>query len=192
MIKATAQTIVEAAQRTLQKEGFSGATSRAIGREGGFNQALIFYHYGSLEGLLVAALQQTSEQRLERYRAQLASVTTLSELVPAMAQLWEEDRAAGHVQLVVQMVAGSINRPELAGRVVELMDPWVELATETLTRMLPAEMPIDELAYGVSVWYLGLNLLTHLDPEHSRGNQMFDRANELAPLLDALLPHPTS
>ena len=51
MIKSTAQTtkqqIARAALEALRTEGFAGATSRAIGRIGGFNQALIFYHFGT-------------------------------------------------------------------------------------------------------------------------------------------------
>ncbi|TMK57251.1 MAG: helix-turn-helix transcriptional regulator, partial [Actinobacteria bacterium] len=81
MIKPTAQTIADAALETLREEGFAGATSRAIARRGGFNQALIFYHHGSLERLLVAALRQTSEQRLERYREAVAGASTLDELI---------------------------------------------------------------------------------------------------------------
>ena len=55
MIKPTAQTIVKAALETLREEGFAGASSRAIARRGGFNQALIFYHFGSLANLLLEA-----------------------------------------------------------------------------------------------------------------------------------------
>src|SRR5690242_17067826 len=110
MIKATAQTIVKATLETLREEGFAGATSRAIARRGGFNQALVFYHFGSLENLLVTALAQTSEQRLARYREAVASVETLDELVPVMVSLWEEDKRAGHVQVVAQVIAGTANR----------------------------------------------------------------------------------
>src|SRR5919202_644073 len=113
MIKPTAQTIVEAALETLKEEGFAGATSRAIARRGGFNQALIFYHHGSLERLLLAALARTSEERLARYREALGPVTRLDEAVATMGQLYEEDRDSGHMQVVAQMVAGSVNRPEL-------------------------------------------------------------------------------
>ena len=52
MIKPTAQTILTATLETLRDEGFAGATSRAIARRAGCNQALIFYHFGSLESLL--------------------------------------------------------------------------------------------------------------------------------------------
>jgi AcrR family transcriptional regulator len=186
MTKPTAQTIVDAALETLLEEGFAGATSRAIARRGGFNQALIFYHHGSLAWLLVAALRQTSEQRLERYREAVAGASTLDELIPVMADLWEEDKAAGHVRIVSQMVAGSVNRPELGREIVALMEPWVELAETTLARVLPGELPARELGYATVVFYLGVNLMTHLDPEHERTDAVFARARELAPLLAPL------
>src|SRR5438105_2099972 len=116
MNKPTAETIVDAALETLLDAGFAGATSRAIARRGGFNQALIFYHHGSLEALLLAALRQTSEARLTRYREAVAGAATLDVLIPTMVELWEEDKAAGHVRVVSQMIAGSVNRPEDARR----------------------------------------------------------------------------
>jgi AcrR family transcriptional regulator len=187
MIKATAQTIVKAALETLREEGFAGATSRAIARRGGFNQALIFYHFGSLEGLLIAALRQASEQRLARYREVIARISTLEELVPAMADLREEDKAAGHVQVVAQVIAGSANRPELASSVVELIEPWVALAEETFERVLPTGLPVADLAYGTVVWYVGANLVTHLDPAGTRMDAIFAHAREWAPLVAPLV-----
>jgi AcrR family transcriptional regulator len=187
MIKATAQTIVEAALATLQEEGFAGATSRAIARRGGFNQALIFYHYGSLEALLLAALQRTSEERLARYRDAVAPARTVEELVPVMADLWEEDQAAGHVRVVSQVIAGSVNRPELSRRVVELMEPWIDLAEETLGRVLPEGLPARDAGYATVVFYLGVNLMTHLDPDRTRTDALFAHARELAPLVAAAL-----
>ena len=81
MTKPTAQGIVDAAVATVRAEGFAGATSRAIARRGGFNQALIFYYFGSLDAHLVEALARTSELRLERYREALADVTTVEQLL---------------------------------------------------------------------------------------------------------------
>src|ERR1700745_2432816 len=107
MTKPTAQTIVEAALETIKAEGFAGATSRAIARRGGFNQALLFYYLRSLQGLLLAAVERASEERLARYRPAVADVQTLDQLIPVMAELWEQDKAAGNVRVVSQMVAGA-------------------------------------------------------------------------------------
>jgi AcrR family transcriptional regulator len=185
--KATAQTIVKATLETVREEGVAGATSRAIARRGSFNQALIFYHFGSLENLLLAALRQTSEERLARYREVVTPIATLDALVPAMADLWEEDKAAGHVQVVAQLIAGSANRPELKATVVELMEPWIELAEQTFARVLPPGLPTADIAFGTVVWYLGVNLITHLDPEGRRTDSLFARGREWAPLVAPLL-----
>ena len=187
MTKSTTQTIVKATLTTLRDEGFAGATSRAIARRGGFNQALIFYHFGSLENLRLAAVRQMSEERLARYTEAVAALPTLEALVPTMVDLWEEDKAAGHVQVVAQLIAGSANRPELAGAVVSLMEPWIALAETTFARVLPSGLPLAELAFATVVFYLGLNLITHLDPDDTRIDSLFGRGRSWAPLLTPLL-----
>ncbi len=187
MIKPTAQTILTATLETLRDEGFAGATSRAIARRAGCNQALIFYHFGSLESLLVTAMQQTSEERLARYREAVEPIATLDALLPVMASLWEEDKQAGHVQIVAQMIAGSANRPGLSARAVELMAPWTTLAEETFARVLPAGLPTRELAYATVVWYLGANLVTYLSPDGTEVDALFALARQWTPLVEPLL-----
>ena len=192
MIKPTAQTIVKAALETLREEGFAGASSRAIARRGGFNQALIFYHFGSVEAALMAAMQQLSDERLARYREVVTPIASFDELVAAMADLWKEDEEAGHVRVVAQVIAGSANRPELSRQVVEQMEPWIELARETLARVLPAGLPVADAAYGIVVWYVGANLMAHLDPDGTRTEAFFARAREWTPLLTPLLEAATA
>jgi AcrR family transcriptional regulator len=196
MTKSTAQTtkqqIARAALEALQTEGFAGATSRTIARIGGFNQALIFYHYGSLENVLLAALDLTSDEQMKRYRQALDTADTLEELVHAVRVNYQVDSDSGHVAVVSQMVAGSIARPELAQGVLERMEPWVDLCEEAFRKVVagsPLEelLPVRELAYALVSFYLGANLLTHLDGAH-RTAALFERAEELAPMLAALLP----
>jgi AcrR family transcriptional regulator len=185
----TRQRIVEAALETLKKEGFAGATSRAIAREGEFNQALIFYHFGSLDGLLLAALDRTSAERLERYREAVERAETAQELAEVAATVYAEDRDRGHMTVVSQMVAGSVTRPELAREVVARMEPWIELCEAALRKALqstPAAevVPLRDLAYAVVTFYLGLNLLTHLDADRERTEAVVAGLQGLAPVLD--------
>src|SRR5580658_6982091 len=65
--RGTKLQIVEAALRTLRTNGFAGASARAIAREGDFNQALVFYHFGSVRNLLLAVLDLISERRMSEY-----------------------------------------------------------------------------------------------------------------------------
>ena len=184
----TRKRIVDAALKTLKKEGFAGATSRAIAREGGFNQALIFYHFGSLDGLLLAALDQTSEERLTRYRKAVDEAVTAEELAEVAAKVYAEDRDRGHMTVVSQMVAGSVARPELAKEVVARMEPWIELCEEALRKGLASSpaaelVPTRDLAYAIVTFYLGLNLLTHLDEDRERTEALVKRLQSLAPLV---------
>lgn len=192
MIKSTAQTIVDAALETLREEGFAGASSRAIARRGGFNQALIFYHYGSVDDLLLAALDRTSEERLAHYRTALADVADAGALLVVARSLYEEDRASGHMTVVSQMVAGSLARRELAPKVLARMVPWLAFGEETISRIaaplgLDEIVPPRELASAALTFYLGVNLLTNLDPESGELDALFARGAELAPLLESLL-----
>jgi AcrR family transcriptional regulator len=183
----TREQIIDAALETLKREGFAGATSRAIARAGGFNQALVFYHFGSLNGLLLAALDHSSEERLTRYRQAVAEADTAEELVALAVRAHAEDRETGHTTVVAQMIAGSVARPELAPEMIARLQPWVELCEEAVVkgfRLLgvPPPLPPAELAYAVATFYLGVNLLTHLD-ESRRIDAIFGRLDELAPVV---------
>ena len=192
--EATRRRILDAALETLKTEGFAEASSRAIARTGGFNPALIFYHFGSLDELLLAALDRTAAERLERYRQAIAETSTVEELVTAAARVYAEDRDSGHMTVVAQMIAASIARPELAPAMVSRLEPWIELAEqglgEALARLdVPELLPVRELAYAFVTFYLGVNLLTHLDEDRTRTDALFARLQSLAPLLASLERH---
>src|SRR5262245_35921234 len=55
--KATREKIVKAAARAFAREGYEGASIRAIVADAEVNQAAINYHFGSKEGLYRAVLQ---------------------------------------------------------------------------------------------------------------------------------------
>jgi AcrR family transcriptional regulator len=189
MATTTREQIAEAALETLRTKGFAGATSRAIARAGGFNQALVFYHYGSLENALLAALDLTSARRMARYRAALDRAHSLDEFVRAARRIYREDEASGHIAVVTQMIAGSAGRPELAGEVLARMNPWIDFCEEAVERLLgdhplAALLPPRDIARAVTAFYLGANLMTHLDPA-SGIEKLLGRIQRLASGLSA-------
>src|SRR5438445_4144133 len=155
---ATKQRIVEAALTTLKREGFANTSARVIAATGGFNQALIFYHFGTLNDLLLAALDATSERRLQRYRELLADVRDLSQLVHVMRELYAEDMMDGHITAVLEMAGGSSSCTALGHAVVQRMFPSVDLAEEVATRLLAGSpfqdlVPARDLAFAAFALY---------------------------------------
>lgn len=188
----TREKLVTGAFEALRTLGYAGASSRAIGRIAGVNPALVFYYFESVDDLLVAALAEASEERLARYRGAIESVESASDLVNALAEIYRDDFESGHVRVVSELVAASINRPELAARVTALMDPWVELA-ERAVQVVLGKSPIGEVvpprsvARAGVVFYLGANLLTQLRSEPDDIGAVLDDAARFAGLLDALI-----
>lgn len=189
---STRDQILRAAFDTLEDRGFAAATSRAVAERGGFNPALVFYYFGSMDALLLAALDWTNEQRLSAYRTALADAQTLDEVFATAARLFEEDRESGHVTVLSQMIAGSVARPELAPETLKRMRPWLELCEQTLERVLGTSplaqaLPTRDLAYAVVTFYLGANLLTHLEGDRARADELLARLRELEPLASGFL-----
>jgi hypothetical protein len=47
-------------------------------------------------------------------------------------------------------------------------------------------IPARDLAFGLISFYLGVNLMTHLEEDHSRADSLFALAQRLAPALSAV------
>lgn len=184
----TKETMLEAAVRTVRELGYAGATSRAIAARGGFNQALIYYHYGSVDGLLLAALDALGAERLARYRRLVDAAETPEQLLAAAGRIYRSDRRSGHVAFVSQLVAAGMADRELGRRVLERLEPWIELCEDAVRKALRqtpfAGLPVSELAYAIVTYYLGLNLLTELDPRRARADALLAQLRQALPLVD--------
>ena len=181
--------MIDAAVQTVRELGYAGATSRAIAARGGFNQALIYYHYGSVDDLLLAALDALGAKRLARYRRLVDEAETPEQLLDAARRIYRSDRRSGHVSFVSQLVAAGMTNRDLGGRVLERMEPWIELCEEAVSKALrqtPFDgLPSSELAYAIVTYYLGLNLLTELDPRRARADALLSELQRALPLLGA-------
>jgi AcrR family transcriptional regulator len=170
--KATAQALVDATVETLRERGFGATTSRAIAERAQVNQALVFYYFGSMDGLLLAALEHVSVERLDRHAEQIRSCVSIGALVGTLRTIYDEDRARGTVTVITEIVAGSVANEDMGPRVVELMEPWVDLVAESVDRVarasgLPELVKPRDVALAAVTFYLGANLMTRLDPEHA-------------------------
>lgn len=184
--------VVEAAVGTLKAEGYAGASARAIAERGGFSQGLVFYHFGSVRALLLAALDDTSERRMAAYRDAMAEVRSLEELVAVAHRVYRSDLEEGHVKVLAELIAASSLEPGLAEEVAARLEPWIDLTAETIERVLrgaplEAALPRRSVAFAVVALYLGLELLTHLRGDRGEADELFAAASGVAGLLGPTL-----
>ena len=183
---ATRDRIIDAALRTVRDEGFADTTARAIARTGGFNQALIFYHFGTLDQLLQQAFAEASARQIERYREAAGEVTSLSDLVRIARRLHAEDLESGAVSAVVQLMAAA--GPDDGAALLDRFEGWIRLVEEALRRALGdlggSLVPTREAAYAVSAMFLGIELMSRLDPERSEAEPIFDMMEAIARLVE--------
>ena len=185
----TRAALVEAAVAALRENGFAGASAREIAQRSGCNQALIFYHFGTVSNLHLAALDAVSTARDARYRAMVDESHSLGELVRAARAVFDEDLDQGHVTVLVEMIAAAQFNPELRPEVAARIRPWRDFAADSVKDALagsPAArlLPPGELAHAVVAMYLGLEMLANLEGERAPALALFDRAGKIASLLD--------
>ncbi|MEV4108192.1 TetR family transcriptional regulator [Nonomuraea sp. NPDC049695] len=181
--------LLEAALATLRKNGIAGVSARTIAAEAGVNQALVFYHFGSVDQLLAAACEHAAHQRIALYRARFAAVATVRELLGLGRSLHAEERAEGSVAALAQLLAGSQTDPKLAPATATGLNLWIQEVEQALARVL-AKSPLAEfvdvsgLAKATAAAFVGLELYEGVDPEGA--NQAFDALEGLATLATAL------
>jgi AcrR family transcriptional regulator len=187
----TRDRILDAALETVKAEGLVGTSARAIARTGDFNQALVFYHFGSIEELLLAALQRANDRRIERFADRLAAVESLTDLVAIAVDLHIPDDDCDQPALNA-IVAGWSANSDVGKRIVETLRPWDEMVESALQRSLAgtpfAQMvPTGDLAHAVSCLFLGIEMMSRLDPDDERTESLFRSLAGAAQLAGPLL-----
>ncbi len=190
--ESTRHKIMQAALDTLRVEGIRGTSARAIARHGGFNQALIFYHFGSVNDLLLEAAVADSTARVEAYRRQLEGLSSLPELAAVARQLSERDTSEGGITVVTQLLAGALGDPEIGRRLMQGFEPWIEVVATALRRTLEGTgfedvLPIEDMAFAVVGLFLGIELLTRLDPERAPSESLFATFDSLGALMEGFI-----
>lgn len=184
--------IIAAAIESLKDVGYAGTSIREIARRGGFNSALISYYFGGLHGLLLAALDHSSEIRMERYTTAVDEASNLEELMQVARQIYREDVEGGHITIFSEMVAASLAHRELGPELIARSEPWLDFVEAAVVKAAGGSpllqiLPPREIAYAVLCFYLGVNLMTQLEVDNSRVEALSHLANQLAPVISPVL-----
>ena len=190
----TRDKLLDAAARALAGDGVAGVSARTVAARAQVNQALVFYHFGSVSGLLEAAVRRSVDLAVAAYRDRLADVTTLSELLVVGRELREAERRAGNVRQMAQVLAGAMRDEALAHAGRYAMQRWSAEIEGVLARVLkptPLHGLVDPrgLAGAVAAGFIGLELYDEIDPDAAADAlDALDAIGALVAALDGLPP----
>jgi AcrR family transcriptional regulator len=176
---AAEEALLDAAERLLVEVGHAGITTRRLAEEAGVNHGLVHYYFGSVENLLVRALERFTERMVERQRELYSSGEPFVEKWrTAMRYLVAEDVTYEKVWLELQALAW--NDEGLRGRLARVNGEWRAVLTEAFRephRELGIDMPLEALVSLVITFNLGIMVerLGGIDRGHAELLEWIDR-----------------
>jgi AcrR family transcriptional regulator len=186
--------LIDGAIETLRTRGIAGTSARAIAAAAGVNQALVFYHFGTVDSLVDAACREATAERVSLYRERLHAVQSLGDLLALGRELNVAERDAGNVTVLAQVLAGSRQDPGLAAAARYSLGLWVAEIDAVLRRVL-SHSPVSELATAtdlasaVAAAFIGIELYEAVNPEAAAGAlDALQKLSVLADVLDDLGP----
>ena len=185
----TKQRLLDGALAAIDEHGITGVSARTIAAAAGVNQALVFYHYGSVDDLLAAACRANTESRVAAYAAEFARVTSLRQLLDVGRQLQVRERALGNVSVLAQLLAAAQADKKLAAAVAQCLHLWVDEVESVLRRVLAGSPFADVadlagLARAVSAAFVGIELYAGVDRAGS--DQALSALEQLAVLVEVV------
>ncbi|MFI7276890.1 TetR/AcrR family transcriptional regulator [Streptomyces sp. NPDC049879] len=190
----TRQRLIDGAIETIRRQGVAAASARTIAATAGVNQALVFYHFGSVHELLTAACLSATRARVGQFTARLDEVASLRELLALGRGLHAEERDLGNVTVLAQMLAGAQADPRLAEATAGALGLWTTPVERTVSRLLAgsplaAYLDVPGLSRAVCAGFIGLELFDGVDPAGAGAAlDALDRLARLVEVVDELGP----
>lgn len=185
----TRERLLAATAEALREDGIAGLSARTIATRADVNQALVFYHFGTMSQLVQEATRKSVDDSIAHYREPLASAGTLSELLAVGRTLHEREREAGNVALMAQVMAGAQQDEALAEAAAYAMGAWGAEIEQTLVRVLattPLSAVVDAkgLSQAICAAFIGLELFEGVDA--LGGSAAFDTLAQLGTMVESV------
>lgn len=185
----TRQRLIDGAIQAIRRHGITGTSARTIATAAGVNQALVFYHFGSVHDLLEEACLTSTRARVQPFLKDLDEVTSLRQLLDLGRRLHTEERALGNVMVLAQMLAGAQSDPKPATATSVALHLWIDPIEQALDRLLtgsPLAAHVDTggLARAVCAGFIGLELFEGVDPVGAQA--ALDALDRMAALVEVI------
>lgn len=191
---STREKLLEATAEVLSGEGLSGLSARTVAARAGVNQALVFYHFGSVAELVEASLRRSADLSLATYRNRFDDVATFTDLLLLGRELHVAERERGNVAQMAQVMSGALSDETLARAGRYAMEQWTRQIETVLGRLLatsPLRGLVDAagLARAVGASFIGLELYEGVDPDGAESAMAaLESLGNLLEMVDGLGP----
>lgn len=167
---STREKLLSAAAHALAADGVASVSARSIAARAHVNQALIFYHFGSVADLLDAAVRWSVDEAVEDYRHRLRDITSLSDLLALGKALHAAEKARGNVAQMTQVLAGAQHDAKLAAAATYAIETWSAEVEAVIARVLDASplhglLDAGGMARAVTAGFIGFQLYEGVNPD---------------------------
>jgi AcrR family transcriptional regulator len=142
---------LDAAERLLVREGAAGISTRQLAREAGHNHGLVHYYFGSVDELMLQALERFTARVLDRQRSMYESDLPFLEKWRAAMGYIEEDLASGYPKVWAELEALAWHKPELRERLNSVSEKWRSLLRDAVAAAIE-EYGLDFTRFSAESW----------------------------------------
>lgn len=136
---STAETrakLMDAAVRLTAREGVRAVTARAVAAEAEVNQALVFYHFDGLEGLLRESFSRATAAMVEELVGEFETATSFAELHAVGTRLAARSREDGSAALLAHVISAAHTDEAMAQMLAGSLALWESSLTGAVRRVL--------------------------------------------------------
>ena len=127
-VKETKRELLDAAQKVLLEEGYSGLSTRRVADAAGTQMSQIQYHFGSKEGMILALFEYLNEQLIDRQSRTFANPDlSVSEKWALSCDYLDDDIGSGYVRVLMELTAAGWSNPAIGAAVRGAYAEWREL-----------------------------------------------------------------
>ncbi len=190
--------ILDATFRQLAKSGYAALSVREIAKEAGVNHALINYHFGTKDQLVIAVLDATNRRLLDRQQRMYQAPSGFAEKWAEARRFYKDDLASGFVRVQAELWAASFSNPALREQFLPRVLAWKNvvlggvreaLATAAACGVeLPGPFGAEVVATLISEFWLGMEFsdLIGAGDKQLHHRAALDAIEQLLERLDAL------
>lgn len=199
LVSDTKGRILAATFHCLALHGYAAMSVREIARDANVNHALINYHFGSKDQLVIAVLDEANRQLLQRQRAMYAAPGDFAGKWAQARAFYESDVASGFVRVQAELYAASLSNPGLREQFLPRIRAWKQVVRDAVREALrayavelPSAFSADAVASLISEFWLGMEFARLIggDEEKARHDQALDAVQQLLTALDAAAARP--